>query len=342
MNLKNCGGIIMKNENLDDIFNSDKLMKDIKKGKRKNLVRTVIITIVVFIVMFIVNNCISRKIGDMSAKNRSDLVRLSVPNGYISTTIDKIGLLGGISVYNISKYIGDKSIILEEDATIYGFSLEGVVLRSYEGGFNEEVYKKYPKLQWVLNSIRWKNGYRKMKFYHPDLQYKQYSKDLDILDDLPNDKLVEFAVSFDKKYKIEEIENVIPNINKSWYWFDAFTKEEMKNYKEKIDKNEINDCYIRECEVLGINVGKNKNSILGIFKDRDTNESINMLLNSLNKSSNKRYNEIYDELMSKGYKDSSNMPVLGVIVYGTKEDLKKLKENPHIKAVSVGVITDKY
>ncbi|KAJ51913.1 hypothetical protein BD780_001718 [Clostridium tetanomorphum] len=69
---------------------------------------------------------------------------------------------------------------------------------------------------------------------------------------------------------------------------------------------------------------------------------INNLLKSMENSSNKRYNNLYNELISKVYKDSSSIPVLGVIVYGTKDELKALSGNSHIKALSVGVITDRY
>lgn len=67
-----------------------------------------------------------------------------------------------------------------------------------------------------------------------------------------------------------------------------------------------------------------------------------VLLESLKSSKDKRYNEVYNELVTKGYTDSSNVPILGVIVYGTKDELKSLIGNPHIKASSFGVVVDKY
>lgn len=60
--------------------------------------------------------------------------------------------------------------------------------------------------------------------------------------------------------------------------------------------------------------------LLGIKEDT----IIDTLLNFMESSGNKRYNDIYKELIKKGYKDSSSMPVIGKIVYGTKDELKKL------------------
>lgn len=117
----------MKNENLDDIFDSDKLMKDIKKGKRRSLLRTIIVSVILIITMFAANIFISNKIGDISMKKRNKLVRLSVPNGYISRSTESIGVLGGTANYRISRYIGDRAIILDEETSIYGLPLKGLM-----------------------------------------------------------------------------------------------------------------------------------------------------------------------------------------------------------------------
>ncbi|BDR66499.1 anti sigma factor C-terminal domain-containing protein [Clostridium tetani] len=331
----------MKNENLDDIFDSDKLMKDIKKGKRRSLLRIIIVSVILIITMFAANIFISNKIGDISMKKRNKLVRLSVPNGYISRSTESIGVLGGTANYRISRYIGDRAIILDEETSIYGLPLKGLMVRMNGGDLDKSIANKYPEMVWTWSDLnRWKNGYRKMKFYHPDLQYKQYTNDLNILDDLSNAKLIEVAVSFDKKYKIKDIENIIPNVKKSWYCFDAFTKEEIENYKNEIKEGKSS--YIGEGQMIGINAVNHEIPDLGISKETSSDTLIDTLLNFMESSGNKRYNAIYKELIKKGYKDSSSIPVIGVIVYGTKDELKKLVENPHIKAASIGVITDRY
>lgn len=64
------------------------------------------------------------------------------------------------------------------------------------------------------------------------------------------------------------------------------------------------------------------------------------LLDVLKKSRDPRDNEVYDELITQNYADYTEVPILGVIVYGTKDELQSLLGNPHIKAATFGVIVD--
>ncbi len=45
------------------------------------------------------------------------------------------------------------------------------------------------------------------------------------------------------------------------------------------------------------------------------------LLDSLKSSKDKKYNEVYNELLTKGCTDSSNVPILGAVVYGAKDEI---------------------
>jgi len=87
--------------------------------------------------------------------------------------------------------------------------------------------------------------------------------------------------------------------------------------------------------VLGVSVRSDRDNY-------DFNGNYYNLRESLKSSKDKRYNEVYNELVTKGYTDSSNVPILGAIVYGAKDELKSLIGNPHIKASSFGVVVDKY
>ena len=44
--------------------------------------------------------------------------------------------------------------------------------------------------------------------------------------------------------------------------------------------------------------------------------------------------------MARGKTKMEDAEVLGVIVQGTKEELKQLVENPMVKATSIGVVVD--
>ncbi|SUY45324.1 sigma-70 family RNA polymerase sigma factor [Clostridium putrefaciens] len=51
------------------------------------------------------------------------------------------------------------------------------------------------------------------------------------------------------------------------------------------------------------------------------------------------FSSIYSTLKAKDQLEGDNVDIIGVVVYGSPEELQKLSTNPHIKASSVGVIT---
>ena len=44
-------------------------------------------------------------------------------------------------------------------------------------------------------------------------------------------------------------------------------------------------------------------------------------------------------LKNKDQLEANKVDIIGIVVYGSPEELKQLKSNPHIKASSVGIIT---
>ncbi|TGE38895.1 hypothetical protein E4K67_05315 [Desulfosporosinus fructosivorans] len=172
-----------------------------------------------------------------------------------------------------------------------------------------------------------------MIFFHPEISYKEYKNDLNELEKISGDKLIELGISFDKPYKAADISTILPNVKKSWYWVDAFRSSDLDQHKTDAQEHDAKSTYINENEVLGVRMRE--------FYDNELRDYASLLW-LLNTSKDKKYNEVYKELVSKGYTDSSNVPILGAIVYGTKDELKSLIGNPHIKGASFGVVVDKY
>jgi hypothetical protein len=144
--------------------------------------------------------------------------------------------------------------------------------------------------------------------------------------------LIELAVSFDKPYKYYEVESLFRNkVNASWYWLDAFTKEDMKAHRQLAEISDVNCAYIPEFNAIGVNVSP---------QHFETGYTDLMIL--LQNTKLEKYKAIYNEMMAKGYKEYNDAPILGAIVYGTKSELKSLIGNPKIKASCFGVITSKY
>ncbi len=319
----------MNSDELDQIFDEDKLNRAIKKGKRKSTIRTVLISILIACLVFVLitlgNTALTINMSNKTFESLSAYIELTVPNGYISNSADTLGFLGGRSNYTISRTVGNKIVVLEERVQPFGLLPQFIMTRGQGGG--------QVAGEWPLNC--WEFGYNKMLFFLPQITYKEYKNDLAELSQIGSDKLIEVGLSFDKPYTFSELSHILPNANISWYWVDTFTKDDMVRYEKEAKECDGKATFISEFETLGVD--KTPPISINTF-DSDYN---NFLYN-LKISKNQKFLNIFNNLNSKGYTDPSKVPILGAIAYGTKEQLKPLIENPHIKASSFGVITEKY
>jgi len=197
-------------DNLDELFDEKRINKAIKKGKLRSTIRTAIISLIVTIIVitlgFYFNTKISLKLSEQSFKADQELIKLTVPNGFISQSIDIIGFLGGKGTYKISRAVGYKSVVVKERPSMFGYSVNNTILNSLGYSPNYTVMRgsSGPTVQknengWSVNYSE--NGYRTMMFFHPEIRYKGYKDDLSELDKISDDQLIEIAISFDKPYK---------------------------------------------------------------------------------------------------------------------------------------------
>lgn len=312
---------------LDQIFDEDQLDKVIKKGKRKSTKRTVLISVIVavfVVILFNAGNFLLTVHASNNAFQRLDAyVRLTVPNGYISSSVDDFGFLGGLSDYTISRKVGGRPVALENRVQPFGIVPQLIMTRGRSGGGHSA--GEWPTSYWEF-------GYDKMIFFHPEVSYKEYKNDLDHLGEISGDKIIEVALSFDQPYTISEIAQILPNVDARWYWVDTYKSEDVQRYSTEAREYDAKAAFIREFEALGVSVYQPDEDAFGF--------GYNNFLFDLKTCP--QYQKIYDELHSKGYTDPSKVPLLGVIVQGPKEELNFLIGNPHIKASSFGVIIDKY
>lgn len=305
--------------NLEDMFDDDKLNKAVKKGKRKNLFKNIFIGIIAFIIASTLNDSISGILGEINTRDIKMYTKISIPNGYISKCVNVSNFLGGTSYYTVCKDLACGPVILSNEIQSFGFSpfktsshFQGI------GGHSGD--------SWPIDY--WDNGYKKLMFFHPDIKYKEYKKDFKDLDDIPEGKIIEMGLSLDKKYSIRNFSTLIPKVNISWLWLDTYTKEQMDKYKKDAKEHFSKSCYIPECKILGIRT--EGNTLLNDIYD----SNYSGLLNRLEKLG---YKDIYNHL--KGRKIPPE--IIGAIVYGTKSELKTLINNPHIKGATIGIMRDK-
>lgn len=318
-------------KSIEDAFDEKKIKKSIRKAKMKLLLKIVIISMVVFIVGIYINFRICIKYNEKAYETNEATVKLSVPNGYISESNDIFGFLGGSGTYKISKNVGGKNIILEDRLSLFG-----LVWPVNYSRFNRGVGSGHVAGEWPVSL--WENGYKRMRFFHPELKYNEYQNDLINIDSIPDGKVIEMAISFDKPYEIYQmflLDSKLRPAKITWLWLDEFTEEKMDEYKYASENYDGKANGINESDAIGIEYSNQYP-----FGEREYKEKYDELVDRLNKSNYINYKDLHEEIMAEGKTSAEDAKILGVVVQGTKEELKELLENPLIKATSFGVITD--
>lgn len=316
-------------KDIEDMFDEKKLKKSVKKAKIKSAIRIAIIAIGVFVIGGLLNIIISLKLSAINFERMETNVKLSMPNGYISYSNDIVGFLGGSGRYKISKEIGGKSVVLSDRDVLFGLIPPMNYFRSRSGAYHNAG-------EWPVSL--WESGYKRLRFFHPELEYKKYQNDLENIDDITDGKVIEMAISFDKPYKVDDIYSITSTLEPAdikWIWLNEFTEEFIDEYKYAIDNYDAEANGINEGEAIGISVRD-----ISTFSKTSYDSYYDELIDNLKKSGSSDYKKLYDEIMERGKTSVDDAEILGVVVQGTKEELKELIGKPIIKATSFGVVVD--
>lgn len=330
-----------KFDDFNNNFNDTEIENAIRKGKRKSLIRNIIIALVIsaitIILAIIINDIVFIKSYNKIMYKIDANIESTVPTGYNSQSNYTQGFLGGRVDYTISKKVGDRVVSLDRKSEFYGV---GKLLTGYGGQ-----YANITNSQWNRIST-WEDGYRKMLFFHPDINYEKYPNDLSNINNMSDDKVIEMALSLDKSYSKDEIADIafdMRNINTKWIWLDTFSETQMSEFEEEVKSSDPESCGIIESEVRGISYDYNNGNIYSGITDinsmynswleylRGTDESD--ITNEVNKN-------LYEQLIEDGKDNASNIKILGFIVEGSKEELNELVNKPYIKASTFGVAID--
>ena len=160
-----------KFDDFNNNFNDNEIKKAIRKGKRKSLIRNTIIALVIsaitIILAIVINNIVYIKSSN-EVMNKIDVnIESTVPTGYVSKSNYTQGFLGGRVDYTVSKKVGDRVVHLDRKSEFYGINKP---LTGY--GFQ---YADITNSDWNRIST-WEDGYRKMLFFHPNINYKKCNK----------------------------------------------------------------------------------------------------------------------------------------------------------------------
>jgi len=328
----------MKEDNMEFLLDDEKLKKAYKRSKTLNTIRTIIIVILVVIPLYVVfikvNVRVTYKIGTEYYAEMEKVLQITKPNTYISKANDMIGFFGASGQYTVSKVIGRKSIELYDQNSSYGLfaakELNRFLMYSNQGSGQKSG-------EWPINFDE--SGNLTMMAFHPDIKYKEYKNDIALLDKVSSDSLLEVTLSFDKKYKINEISGILPKVKISELLIDGYTDAEMGTYKKEASEYDGKATYIPEFNFIGF-----KGSRSFDYEANEVSNNYEEFLNNLqygfkNIYYKNKFRGIYSTLKSRDQLHSNKLDIIGVVVYGSPAELQKLKSNPHIKASSVGIIT---
>lgn len=313
---------MIMNKNLDSLFefneeeNSLQAETIIKKAKKKSTTRIVAISMAV-----------ATTIGALTAVLMAQITPYILDKHVIDASIHH-------SVYGANTFLGQ----WEDDRRIVGPTAEVTKYKLIEGIVVPVDTIKEPASNWAWDpsitgaheDLYRTNGTRVMQFYNPETNFETYKNDLERLNGIPENKVVEIALSFDKVYTIDEVEAMLPkDITLAWSWIDTYASEY------------VVEAVRYEYDVAGMHYFNQ----IGEAVEAPWEEFVeNLEIAKYNgKESKEDLGYIYELLQNEnGTITKEDIPVIGVVVTGTVQELQALQNQDYIKASSIGVIADRY
>ncbi|MGH1328703.1 anti sigma factor C-terminal domain-containing protein [Bacillus pretiosus] len=326
MNIKN-------DENQSELFLDDKeFEKTMRKSRRKAIIKNVVITGSVLIALygglsFGNNYWLSER---LTKEDNATGVWLSItaPNIEQHASFYNWNSFSADATHEYSKKIGERVIPWESLTGHYNLIYSEKEPSNWINHYNEK------RKGWEIYNSQ--NGQRELIFYHPKVQYKQVPNDLNLLDDIGSNKYVEYALSFDRPYSISDVQNLLDKQNTEWLWIDTESDKEINS----MNQQELNE------EVGGL---FNRGNIYGYpYNSQNDWQSPEFFIDTL-KSPN-FYGDYADkakEILTKLKKDNPKLnpekvKIIGAVITGTPDELKKYQSKEFIRASSLGATIDKY
>lgn len=302
-------------EKLKSIFDEESLNKTLKRVKRVTYLRTFLISAFVctLIVMgtFKANTWwVNKKGSELASKAIVEDAVIKAPNTIVRTETIEIGLFKGTIKKEVFKVIEDKIIPWQKQDVHYGLR-----------GFQSTSFSSYSTNVNDTTKVNIHSGEREMLFYVPQYTYKTYANDLSIIDEFPNDKYIELAVSFDKGYSLSEAKKMLPqSIHQTWYWVNSYPMKTQVREEPEFGQ------WLYGISQPSSELGK----ALSTPKIKTESDFLNHI-----KKVNKNDYQFLKQQQEKGL-------IIGVVVTGTKENLLSLQGQPYVKASSIGAVVEKY
>ncbi|MEK4745725.1 MULTISPECIES: anti sigma factor C-terminal domain-containing protein [unclassified Bacillus (in: firmicutes)] len=327
MNMKN-------DENQSEFFLDDKeFEKTMRKSRRKAIIKNVVITGSVLIALyggltFGNNYWLSERLTKEDDVEGSWL-SITEPNIEQNATFYNWNSFSVDATHEYSKKIGERIIPWESLSGHYN------LIRSEKASSN--LITHYNEKRKGFETYNGQNGQRELIFYHPKVQYKQVPNDLNLLDEIGANKYVEYALSFDRPYSFSEVQKLLDKQNTEWLWVETEPDEEIQS----MNQQELTGEEERETFYRGNIYGYPYNS-------QNDWQSPELFIDTLKSP------DFYGDYADKAKKvltrlkkdnpklDSEKVKIVGAVVTGTPDELKKYQNKEFIRASSLGATIDKY
>jgi len=341
--------------NVEKIFNefkNKKLGRVIKRARWQTILRNIGISFLVFCVCYFaistfISNYISRQVN-MALNYSHAINNISAPNKHIGKTVCYYSSFRTRIDYTTYKLIEEKVVYTGMGDYSFAFLSHGMISETYppvlDYNFDSSYlidhfgYRRYNEL-----------GQRVMVFFYPFVRYdtSEYLDDLNLLDDIGNEKYMEMALSFNREYTIEEVEKMLPEgTTVTWYWIDDLSENEKEMLKIPLkEQEEMELPFIlppvkSEYTAYGIELYYNYGE--------EIPDPVDWFIHLIKEYSTEykeesEFGRLYNNLAGDDGKITpDDIRILGAVVTGDSESLKVLIGLPFIKASSLGVVTDKY
>lgn len=319
--------------NMDSLFNDKNIKKALMKKKLKSYFKIIGIFLLLSIFSLGFNSYYMSKAYMEDLNEMERIITLTIPNGYISRSIGQLGFFSGLTSYTISKGPTKSTLSLEYDERTSAYGLFPPRF-----GSSIETHSLGESGKWTINLNA--KGYKSMILFHPEITYKEYLNDLTLIDKLKDNQIAELTLSLDKIYKPDEIDKIIGDTKVSWILLDGYSDSAMEEFKMEAMEYDAKASFIKEFEFVGFNNSPDTN-ICAQFRSNYNEFITNLTSNYKSQLYKERFKNTHDNLIKKNNGKVEDTGIIGVVVYGNKDELKNLLSNPHIKASSMGVIYEK-
>lgn len=313
-----------------DFVTSPTFQKAIQKAKWKQTIKFFIIGLLSTCILFFGIFSIGQYLLQNRLVNEDERLfsQINGSNVYMESEMIVYGFLNLSAVRHITfkKTIDDRDIVWnKQEVEVPFFGRENVI--------DDERFTESTEFSKRLNrQVHYNNftGEREVEFFYPQLDYDILPNELDIATELDENTLAEVALSFDKTYKLKEIQKILREEDINWVWVNTTSKERFQNLKAdpalqvldgpSADGFQVDDNLIFAAETFLSNVKQLSKE--GKYKSAAQEMAIG--------------------INSKSFPKIEDLQISGVVVSGTPSELGKLQDLEIVRASTIGATIDVY